>query len=105
MIDATYFGEPLREQVKRMGTSATVKLHLHDGSSWRLYTVERADVNYVLVQAYPERGQASLARGEGHLSLANGPRLAIPYHSIDFIEITTESQKDERCGFHFAPRP
>lgn len=100
MIDADYFRVQLKDQIKRMGRTPTVKMHLIDGASLILFSTEAVEEGYVLVQAYPEGPTATLKKGSELPSLENGLRLAVPYESIAWMEVTLESQRECSLGFH-----
>jgi hypothetical protein len=51
-----------------------------------------------LGEAYPD-GPATLKRGSELPVLVNGRRLAIPYESIAWVEITLAPQSDPPLGF------
>lgn len=96
MIDKTYFETAFAKQRERMDGACTVRLHLHDGSVLELFRIEDVEPGYVLVQAYPLDGskpKQSKSDEEGLGGLKNGPRLAIPYETIAYVELTREVPK------------
>jgi hypothetical protein len=93
MIDAEYFRVQLKDQINRMGRTPTVKMHLTDRSSMILFKIEAVENGYVQAQAFPEDPSAVLRKGE------TGTRIAVPYESIAWMEITLDSQRERSLGF------
>ena len=101
MLDADYFRGLFIDQLHRMDRTPTVKMHLQDGASVVLFTIEGIEPGYILVQAYPEDAtHVNLDNGANSLTLKNCERHAIPYESILRVEFTVQSQSETPLGFY-----
>ena len=94
MFDTAYFTTRLYEQVKAMGESPTVLIHLYSGESFALVRVEEAAEGYVSILAYMSAETDLGDRGDWEKALDRGDppfycdRAAIAYAAISHVLVT-----------------
>jgi hypothetical protein len=103
MVDAEYFQSVFPEQVRGMKQAPTVRLHLHGGNTLLLYTIDHIRPGYLAAHAYaeaPTHGDDVESTNDDALpALRGGLRVAIPYESIVWVELTREEQGCREIGF------